>query len=558
MFRSIYSASVALTAAFALTPSVHAQCPQDSIDRPMQTAGDLFGAEVSTDGDLAAIGSLGAIAGTGEITFARRNASMRWDIVQQVPSTFGLGTSGFGSVLELDDDVLATGGTDLGPTFAPIVFMLVDDSGTWTTTAFVFDASLDLLSEFGTSLRIDGDVLLVGAPNSLGDPAGPLPGARTGSVFHFLRDRKGTPSPLDDTWDYQNTIYPPAAFALAGMRFGASVASDSGRLLVGAPRDMIITGPLSQTVGSAYAFDQTGSTWTFTQKLSGTQSHFEDFGASVDLSGDRAVVGAPNSQSGFAQIPGAGFTYDRSGGSWVLNAKLTGPTPLQNLARIGFDVDLEGELLVLGAPGPMAPSPGIPGRAFVYLEQGGNWDLIREHGSANPTNRDLYGVTVALTGGSVTGDLALIGSPGKKLPGPIDDVGVVEYRGTTLEACPPSIVASVGGTHTFSITAGAQHAGETYWMFGSASGTSPGLNLNGNNLPLVVDVYFNKTLYQPYSGAFTNFIGTLDPNGDASAALSVPADPSFAGITLYHAYAVSPTLGAPVELTSHATSLVLQ
>jgi hypothetical protein len=96
-------------------------------------------------------------------------------------------------------------------------------------------------------------------------------------------------------------------------------------------------------------------------------------------------------------------------------------------------------------------------------------------------------------------------------------------------------------------------------MFGSVTGTTPGIDFGGGVvLPLNYDVYFNLTLHKHGLGAFSNFIGTLDGNGSATASLTLPAlmDPSLVGVKLYHAYLAASVLGIP-EFASNAVSVEL-
>ena len=109
-----------------------------------------------------------------------------------------------------------------------------------------------------------------------------------------------------------------------------------------------------------------------------------------------------------------------------------------------------------------------------------------------------------------------------------------------------------------SLSAGAQRAGQAYWMFGSATGTAPGLVLDGNNVPLVFDAYFRLTLRNPFAGPFANFVGTLDAQGKATASVTTLPDPGLQGVNLFHAFTLANTLGVPpVIFASHAVSVLL-
>ena len=139
-----------------------------------------------------------------------------------------------------------------------------------------------------------------------------------------------------------------------------------------------------------------------------------------------------------------------------------------------------------------------------------------------------------------------------------DTGGYIFEFETPLRRDVDQISLSAGGSQALSINFGDQHAGDVYWVFGSATGTSPGLNFGGPILPLNFDGYFNLTLTRPNAGIFSNFIGMLNGQGEATAGLSIPAasDPSLAGVVLQHAVTVSEMLGT-IDATSNAVSVTL-
>lgn len=130
----------------------------------------------------------------------------------------------------------------------------------------------------------------------------------------------------------------------------------------------------------------------------------------------------------------------------------------------------------------------------------------------------------------------------------------------SLVADVPSLSLAAGGAQNLNLEAGAMHAGDFYLILGSASGTSPGLPVDGVTLPLNVDSYLLLSLSSAGSGLFQGTLGFLDATGSASASLQLPAgsDPSLAGLTLHHAGLVLDLAsGAQAVLATNAESLVL-
>ena len=92
-------------------------------------------------------------------------------------------------------------------------------------------------------------------------------------------------------------------------------------------------------------------------------------------------------------------------------------------------------------------------------------------------------------------------------------------------------------------------------MFGSASGTTPGINLLGFLIPLNQDPYTSLALGLTNSSVFANFRGTLNAAGSATANLNVPANQAIPlGLKLHHAYVVYDSSGK-FYLSSNAVPL---
>lgn len=130
--------------------------------------------------------------------------------------------------------------------------------------------------------------------------------------------------------------------------------------------------------------------------------------------------------------------------------------------------------------------------------------------------------------------------------------------GEDLRASPPSLSVVAGGRQILRLEAGAQHAGRRYWLFGSHSGTAPGVAVHGLVLPLVWDGYLDQTLLAPNTAPLFGSLGYLDAAGRARAEFRVPVGTStaLAGLRLWHAYLVFE--GATAVHASRAVALELR
>lgn len=72
------------------------------------------------------------------------------------------------------------------------------------------------------------------------------------------------------------------------------------------------------------------------------------FGISVAASGVRVIVGVPSDDRPQGSASGSAHIYRRKGGSWVHEQMLTASNWAQN-DLFGFDVDIEGDVAVIGA-----------------------------------------------------------------------------------------------------------------------------------------------------------------------------------------------------------------
>ena len=136
--------------------------------------------------------------------------------------------------------------------------------------------------------------------------------------------------------------------------------------------------------------------------------------------------------------------------------------------------------------------------------------------------------------------------------------GTVYYEAPGLTTDTDTISIASGGKQVMRLTSGVNFGNLPYLVLGSATGTSPGLPLDGFTLPLVLDGYTDYTLLAPNTAPLKNTFGNLDAQGFAQAEFEIPSGLSanFVGIQLHHAYIVlelTPTLLAVVDVSDAAS-----
>ena len=125
-----------------------------------------------------------------------------------------------------------------------------------------------------------------------------------------------------------------------------------------------------------------------------------------------------------------------------------------------------------------------------------------------------------------------------------------------LSADSVDVSVSAGTRQNWSLHAPAAEAGALYWVVGSLSGTAPGINIQGFNIPVnFPDTLFNYTLNQPNTAPLVNALGILNGAAEASAAfdagtLALPA--SLAGQTSDQVYVT--IVGGQIQYVSNTIS----
>ncbi len=199
------------------------------------------------------------------------------------------------------------------------------------------------------------------------------------------------------TWTQQAKL--TASDAAAGDQFGSSVALSGDTALIGAIYD---DHSGKDNAGSAYVFVRNGITWSEQEKLIAADVATDDrFGFSVAAFGDTSIVGIPfDDDSG--SNSGAAAVFVRSGTSWTQQAKLTAPDGATS-DYFGISVAASGNTVVVGAHQPVSAAAGS---AYVFVRSGTSWSQQPKAMATDAAAGDQLGYSVALSG-----DTAVAGAP---------------------------------------------------------------------------------------------------------------------------------------------------
>jgi hypothetical protein len=257
-------------------------------------------------------------------------------------------------------------------------------------TAELFDSSPQANAEFGWSIAVDGDTLVVGVPRQNYAPDDfPLAGA----AYVYTRDDNGTADVSDDGWILQDTL--TALDPAEGDLFGFSVAISGDTIVVGSYKD----DDDGSNSGSAYVFARSGATWSHLAKLKADDAAASDnFGFSVAISGDTIVVGSLFDDVGGADS-GSSYVFVRSGTTWSQQAKLNAS---DRAARdhFGSSVAIDGDTIVVGS-NQDDDDGDLSGSAYVFVRGGTAWSQQQKLLAGDAAAGDEFGGAVAIDGDTI-------------------------------------------------------------------------------------------------------------------------------------------------------------
>jgi hypothetical protein len=305
--------------------------PQKLVPPANVDADDLLGSSVAISADNLVIGAPNDEKGSVYIVNRNRGA---WDLWQRLVGSDV--TSDFGASVAISGNDLAVGATR-----SAYAFRLSE--GSWGEPQELVVDDRESGDQFGNSVAIDGDTIVVG---SRSDDVDGVVDAGSAYVFRSLEgsweseqklvahdgqagDHFGhsvaisgdylVVSSVPGTMNGEGSVYifnriggepqrilAPDALSVRHHLFGYSVAIEGDQLVVGSPNGTVA----DDGRGSAYMFKLVGGTsWEFAQKLMPFDRVQGDwFGASVAISGNTVVVGASDDD-----VNG----FDHSGSAWV-------------------------------------------------------------------------------------------------------------------------------------------------------------------------------------------------------------------------------------------------
>ncbi len=416
--------------AFFLTAAgINAQSLTQTQALSREVAFESDGYSVAISGDYMVVGGSSTIGYAGVVNVYHNNAG-NWALVDSFSSPDSAPYDRFGSAVAIDGYRILVGAPgeslngvtnsgaaylyELGTPYPDVPYMSFPDSPVAN-------------AEFGYSVAISGDTLVIGAPYT------PQSLGVEGAAFVYRRNLIAGQYP---PWKLNTTFFAPPAIESGSDLLGYAVATDGAQVLVGAPLTRIKTclrgcytesgvaylytlqngtfgngvffeppNPQSGsyfgssvainsatiavgatvTVGTTYPFvdifSSNGSTtYTFTTQINSQLSNTapnDHFGHAVALNGTSLAVGAPNEPVGIYTNLGAVYVYDQNSGgcdNWglsqglTINASSISKFNTNSSVQFGTSVAFDGVTLVGGGPYASVTGAIDVGAAFVFSD----------------------------------------------------------------------------------------------------------------------------------------------------------------------------------------------
>lgn len=303
----------------------------------------------------------------------------------------GTASDQFGYAVAISGDTAIVGvpSNDASGTFNQgAAYVFVRNGSTWSQQAQLVANDAANNDAFGWSVAVSGDTAVIGSYN---DDVGS--NGDQGSAYVFVRS--------GSTWSQQAKL--TSSNGATNDWFGYSVAVSGDRAVIGAPLN---DASFTSNQGSAYVFVRSGSSWSQEVQVNASDAADNDnFGYAVALSGTTAVVGSPAHTVNGNSYQGAAYIFVRNGSSWSQQQQLTASNGLSN-DQFGFSVALSGDTAVVGAPQDDVGANSEQGSAYVFVRNGSAWSQQQQLIASNGASADQFGYAVA-----ISNDMVTVGAP---------------------------------------------------------------------------------------------------------------------------------------------------
>ena len=361
---------------------------------------DYFGSKVAISGNYAIVGAYGEddAGGTGSGKAYIFNVSTG-ALLFTLNNPNAYGTSGgdsFGQSVAISDNYAIVGAPeedDAGGTGSGKAYMFDVPTGTLLWTLDDPNAySTSSGDNFGISVAISGNYAIVGANGE--DDAG---GTGSGKVYVYNVATRALLFTLDNPNAYSTSFNDQFGYNSVSF-MGNAIAVSGNYAIVGAYREDDIGGSAS---GKAYIYNVTTGAllWTLNNPNAYSTSADDYFGYSVAISGNYAIVGANFEGDAGGVQSGKAYIYNVTTGALLFT--LNNPNSFSTSAsdNFGCSVGISGNYAIVGADQEDDAGGSSSGKAYIYnVTTGALLFTINNPNAYGTSAIDAFGSTVAIDG----------------------------------------------------------------------------------------------------------------------------------------------------------------
>ncbi len=326
---------------------------------PVIVADNFYGYAVDTDGRTVVVGAYGDdvganFAGSASV-FSIVGSSTQ--LVTTLRHTNPNSSDLFGRSVAVDGDLIAVGSETrdvqgFNAAGDVSIFAKSTTGAPWQLAAILTSLSPTTSGRFGASVALQGDVLVVGSPETV---------VSTGAV---QRGRAYVYERINSVWQLVKVLEP-----LDGTNqgnFGMSVDVSDGFIVVGAP---YVTNASALETGAVYVSRRNELGWQNATRLAGLPVSAARAGSSVAINANQLIVGAPGASAQSTSSGSAAFVFELSGGQWQFVQTIISASPVSG-GKFGSRVAMDGDDLFIGS----WPTTENSGTHEYFVKTGSGWE----------------------------------------------------------------------------------------------------------------------------------------------------------------------------------------
>ncbi|MCB9851463.1 MAG: hypothetical protein H6819_00085 [Phycisphaerales bacterium] len=342
-----------------------------------------FGYDVAIENGIAVVGATGdsdVVSSSGAV-HVFRYAGNNWTQETKLKAQDAASGDYFGASVAISNDVILVGAPfdDDSGLSSGAAYVFRHTQGGWQQESKLVAQAASAREQFGGSVSISGDVALIAA---IGDDDA---GDSAGAAYVFRR--------IGGTWTQEAKLV--SAETISGDTFGASVAIDGDFAVIGASE---VDSPLTKC-GAAYAFHFDGVGWQQVTRMTASDaSAGMRFGASVDVSGDSAIIGTERYWE-IGRSASSAYIFRNVNSDWTEEARLTEFDASVDV-EFGIGVSIDGDLAVVGARDSYYGS-GQNAATYVFRRADDAWTAQAKLTSESLPWQSYFGISVDVSGSHV-------------------------------------------------------------------------------------------------------------------------------------------------------------